>query len=146
MGPSVVMMENYCLVSGHIFRAFFQVVQMRSLHQKWPIKFIILFWMSRKWMYVKYLKSYPSQLSEWTIFSIHICVWERSVQDGCRHCSQSTENAFVWPLRSKISHILTPILKSFCVDLWRWMKHGSTKILQNRITDQNSRLNLAKVH
>ena len=33
---------------------------------------------------------------------VHICAWESSVQDRCRNFSQSTKNAFVWPLRSKI--------------------------------------------
>ena len=39
---------------------------------------------------------------------------------------------------------LTAIRKSFCVDLWRWMKHESTTILQNHVKGQNSGLNLVK--
>ena len=60
-----------------------QVVQMRSLHQKWSIKSMIL---------------YPSQLSVWSLSCIHICKWESSVQYGCRDCSQSTKHVFLWPL------------------------------------------------
>ena len=44
-------------------------------------------------------------------------------------------NAFVWPLRS-----------IDFVDLWQWMKHRSTTILQNHVKGQNSGLNLMKVH
>ena len=78
---------------------------------------------------------------------LHICVWESSVQDGCRDCSQSTKNAsFVWPLRTKIWPMLTAFQKSFCVDLWRWMKHGYATILHNHVKGQNSGLNLVQLH
>ena len=43
-------------------------------------------------------------------------------------------------------HILTAIRKSFCADLWRWMKHGSTAMLRNHMKGQNSGLNMMKVH
>ena len=90
--------------------------------------------------------SHPSQLSVCSIFAIDICAWENSVQDGWRDYTQSTKNAFVWPFRSKIWPILTAIRKSFYVDLWRWVKHGSTTLLQNHVKGQKSGLNLVKVH
>ena len=87
-----------------------------------------------------------SQLSMRSIFSIGICVWESSVKDGCRDCSESTKNAFMWPLRTKIGPILTVIRKSFFVNLRRRMKNGSTTILRNHMKGQNSGLNLVKLH
>ena len=36
-------------------------------------------------------------------------------------------------------------IKSFCVDLWRWMKHAFTTILRKHVKVQNSGLNLVKV-
>ena len=52
---------------------------------------------------------------------------ESTVQDGCRGCSQSTRNAFVWPLRRKIWPILTVIRNSFCVYSWRWIKYTTLR-------------------
>ena len=98
--------------------------------------------MTRKWKCVRYLRSYPSQLSVWSIFGIHIYVWESSVQDWYRDWSQSTKTAFVWSFRRKIWPILTAIRKSFCVYLWRWIKHGFTIILRNYVMGQNSEINL----
>ena len=86
---------------------------------------MILFWMTRKGKCLRWLRSYSSQLSVWSIFSIHICTWESSMQDRCRDCWQSTKNAFVWPFQSKILPILTAIRKNFCVDVCQWMKHWS---------------------
>ena len=106
-----------------------QVVQMSSLHQKLSINL----WYCFEW---------PKSTS---IFCIYICAWENSVQDECRNYLQSTKNAFVWPLRSKIWPILIAIQKSFCVDLWRWMKHGSITILRNHVKGQNSGLSLVNV-
>ena len=80
------------------------------------------------------------------IFCIHICASKNSVQNGCHDCSQSTKNAFVWPLRSKIWTILTTVRKSFHVGLWRWMKHGSTTILRNQMKGQKSGFDLVKVN
>ena len=62
--------------------------------------------------------------SVWSICFIHICAWESCVQNGFHDCSQSTKNAFLWPLWRNIWPILIANRKSFCVDLWRWMKHG----------------------
>ena len=69
---------------------------------------------------------------------IHIYAWVSPVEDGCRDCSQLTKKEFVCPLRSKLWLILTAIGKSFCVNLRRWMKHGSTTILWNHVKGQNS--------
>ena len=86
---------------------------MRSLHQKWSIKSMILFWMTRKWKCVRWLRSYPPQLSVWSIFCIHIWGWKNSMQDGCCDCSQSSRNAFVWSLWSKIWPTSTANPKEF---------------------------------
>ena len=37
--------------------------------------------MTRKWKWVKWLRSYPSQLSVWSIFCIDIYAWGSSVQE-----------------------------------------------------------------
>ena len=107
---------------------------------------------AKKWiscadgMVEKLFTEFRSDHTSTEIFCIDICVWENSMQDECRECSQSTKNAFVWPLRNKILPILTAIPKSFCVELWRLMKHGSTIMLPNHLQGQNSGINLVKVH
>ena len=78
------------------------------------------------------------------ILHTHLCM-RKICADGCHDCSSSSKTPFVWPPLSKIWPILTAVQKSFCVDLWRIMKHEFTIILRNHVMGQNSGWNLVKM-
>ena len=123
-----------------------QVVQMRSLHQKWLIKSAILFeWTESKsawdcWDRI-HLNWARGQYFAYT-FVYKIASWKMGATKAHNRPKMHSCDYFgvkIWP-------ILTAIRKCFCVDLWRWMKHGSNTIFRNHMKGQNSGLNLVKVH
>ena len=67
---------------------------------------------------------------------MNIRQWESCVQSGCCVCSQSIKNN-VSTIQSIVCNCFNAT-KSFCINMWRWMKHGSTTSLWSQISSQLS--------
>ena len=64
---------------------------------------------------------------------MNICQWESCVQSGCCVCSQSIKNNNASTIQSVVCNCFNATKRSFCVNMWQWMKHGSTTSLQSQI-------------
>ena len=59
---------------------------------------------------------------ELKIFCMSICQKESCVQSGCHICSQLIKN--VLTIQSIVCNCFNATKKSFCIDMWQWMKPG----------------------
>ena len=57
---------------------------------------------------------------------MNICQWESRVQSGCCVYSQSIKNSNSSTIQSIVYNCFNKIKRSFCINMWQWMKHGST--------------------
>ena len=62
-------------------------------------------------------------------FWMNICLWESFVQSGSYICSQLIKNNKVSMIQSVVCNCFNATKKSFCVNMWQWLKHGSTTSL-----------------
>ena len=54
---------------------------------------------------------------------------ESCVQSGCRICSQSIKNNNASTIQSVVCNCFNATKRSFCANIWQWMKHESTILL-----------------
>ena len=70
------------------------------------------------------------KISEGSVFTI--------LQSGCCVCSQLIKNNNVSTIQSVVCNCFNTTKRSFCINMWKWMKHGSTTSLQSQIGSQLS--------
>ena len=75
--------------------------------------------------------------SEGSAFMIfrNICPWESYVQSGCNVCSQSIKNTASM-IQSIVCNCFNATKRSFCINMWQWMKHGSTTSFWSQVSGQ----------
>ena len=69
---------------------------------------------------------------------MNICQWESCVESGYHVCSQSIKNNNTLTIQNIICNCFNSIKRSFCINMWPWMNHGSTTTLRSQISSQLS--------
>ena len=77
----------------------------------------------------RYEQSWRYQKAVYSPFCMNICQWESCVQSECCVCSQSIKNNNSSTIQSVVCNCFNTTKRSFCINMWQWMKHGSTTSL-----------------
>ena len=105
---------------------------MSKFEPNWIISLQISYWRIVNW-------SWRYQKAVYSLFWMNICQWKSCVQSGCRVYSQSIKNNKTSTIQSIVSNCFNPTKRSFCINMWQWMKHGSTTSLWSQISSQLNR-------
>ena len=115
-----------------------QVAKIWQSSRKTPKNSTNSFWPNVNWSCMREQRSWKYQKAMYSPFCMNICQREGRVQSVCRVCSQSIKNNDTLMIQIVVCNCLNAAKWSFCVNMWQWMKHGSTSSLRSQIGSQLS--------
>ena len=114
-----------------------QVTQIRQLSRKTPKNSTNSFWLIVNWSCMRYQRSCRYQKAVYLPFCMNICQWESCFQSGCHVYSQLIKNN-TSTIQNIACNCFNATIRSFCINMWQWMKHGSITSSQSQIGSQPS--------